>query len=160
MRLAFRADNGAVTSPLGNGMTIAIAILLAVGVAIMVRVFTEQNEDTPPVTFSKDEATDSLQVLHAEAGLRRSDFQVRLSVAGDVEVGAPVPAGGDALAPNVFASLGGATDGPADGELVTGNQLYFCATSAASAVHVEVRHVGSNTVILREDFLALGACPA
>lgn len=155
-----RPGDEGVTSPLGTGMTVAIAILLAVGLAIMVRVFTDQNEETPPVTFSKDETADSFRVLHAEAGLRRSDFQMRLSVAGDVEMEGPVQPGDDALQANVFANLGGAPGGPSDGDLVTGNSLHFCAEPAAGAVHVEVRHASSNTIILREDFLSLADCPA
>lgn len=149
----------AVTSPLGTGIMVAVAVLLAIGLAVMSRVFTEQNEETPPVAFTKDETHDSLQVLNAEAGMMRSDLEVRLSVPGDFEVGGPVAAGPDALAASVFAHMGGAAGGPADLALAPGTTIHFCAEPGASAVRVEVRHAVSNTIILREDFLSLADCP-
>jgi hypothetical protein len=153
-------DRGAVTSALGTGITIGIAILLAVGLAIMVRVFTDQDEATPPVAFAKDEQGDSIQVLQAEPGMMHSEFEVRLSVAGDFEFGGPVQPGGDALPANVFVRLGGVADGPADGEMVSGHMFRFCAEPGAGDVTIEVRHMASNTIIFREHFLSLADCPA
>jgi hypothetical protein len=155
-----RADPHAVTSPLGTAMVIGIAILLAVGVAIMARVFTDQNEETPPVTFQKDETADSLQVLHSEPGLRFSSFEVRLSVDGDFDV-QPPSNGTHALQAATFVNLGGAAGGPSDAPLTEGAMFYFCAAGDAQGnVKVDIRHVESNSLIWRGEFTMLSACPS
>lgn len=157
----FRTDPFGVTSPLGTAVVVGIVIVLAVGLAIMVRVFTTQQrqEETPPVTFSKDEAADTLLILHAEEGLKRSDFDIQLSVAGDFEFGGPVQPGADALPAGTFVALGGASNGPVDADLVTSQAIYFCAAPGAGPVHLQIRHVASNTILLREDFISLADCP-
>src|SRR5687767_10229730 len=107
MAAGFRKADTGITSAVGTGMMIAIAILLAVGLTIMARVFSDQDEETPPVTFSKDETMDSIRVLHAETGFMHSEFEVRLSMDGDFEAGGPVQPGGDALTADRFVPLGG-----------------------------------------------------
>lgn len=161
MTSELREDQRGVTSPLGTAVLVGTVIVLAVGLSVMVRVFTtqERQEDPPPVAFSKDETSDTLVILHAEDGLKRSDFEIRLSVAGDFEFGGPVQPGGDALPPDTFVSLGGAANGPEDADLVTSHAIYLCAGPAPDSIRLDIRHIASNAIILRQTFISLAACP-
>ena len=141
-------------------MTIGIVVLLAGGLFLMVRIFTDRDRDeVSKVTFQRDETADSLQVLHTEVGARRSNLQVRASVAGDFDVGPP--AGGDALPANEFVTMGGATDGPPDADLSEGTTFYFCATTGPVAnVKVDIKDINTNSIIWRGEFTSLGQCSA
>lgn len=149
----FRNNEG-VTSPLGTALIIGISILLAGGVALMARVFTERSEETPPVSFAVDEQTDMVRVVHTDDGLRQSDFQIRIGAPGAFALDGPVQADSDELEPNVFVLLGGAE------ELAEGTTIHLCAEPASSDVRVEIRYISSNALLLRSEFRSLGDCPA
>jgi hypothetical protein len=81
-------------------------------------------------------------------------------VDGDLDF-QPVTTGGDALQGGVFVTLGGAANGPPDGELTESTKIYLCATTGpATNVKVDVKHIGSNSLIWRGEFISLAQCPA
>lgn len=159
--MALAQDDLGVTSPIGTALTIGIVVLMAIGLSFMVRVFLDDRNQDPQelATFQTDEVQDSLTVRRSDQETMASAFEVRLSVAGDFDIG-PVTAGAHALAANVFAQMGDAPGGPADVAMVAGQAFYFCAsTGPAQAVQVDIRHAASNSVIWRGTFNELAACP-
>jgi hypothetical protein len=154
-------DDRGVTSPLGTALTIGIVILMAIGLSFMVRVFLDDRNNDPQelATFQTDEVQDSLTVRRADQDTLASEFEVRLSVAGDFDT-VPVTAGSHALAPNQFAQMGDAPGGPANVPMVANQAFYFCASGGpAQAVQIDIRHTASNSVIWRGTFNELAACP-
>ena len=154
-------DDSAVSPVVGTILMVAIAVVLA-GVLFVVVSTVGNPTDSPDyhdLALSKDELTDEIMFVKVSPALPRSEFQLRLSVAGDFEVDRLVGTGGDALQSGTFVAIGGAADGPPDGMLETGSYIHLCAEPAASEVFVEVRHAESNSIVWSGTFLALADCP-
>lgn len=156
-----RTHDEGVTAPLGTAILIGVVILLAVGLFFMVRVFTDEAGSDPQslATFQVDEGSDTLAVRNAEPGVRRSEFEIRFSVDGDFD-DRPVTAGTHAFAAGRFVPLGEAIGGPSDAEMTAGTTFHICAAGGpANHVTIDIRHLGSNSVIWRGSFAGLAACP-
>jgi hypothetical protein len=155
-----RSHDEAVTAPLGTALMIGIAILFAIGLFFMVRVFTGDGDDPQALaTFQLDEATDTLTVRTAERDSLRSEFEIRLSVDGDFD-DEPLAVGAHAIVAGQFVAMGGAAGGADDGPLSAGTTFHFCAAGGSvDSVSFDIRHTDTNSVIQRGTFAGLQACP-
>lgn len=154
-------EDEAVSPVVATIVMVAVTVVLAGVLFAVVTGIRSQSHNTENVGFRVDETADSLYVIKVEEQPQWSTYEVRLSVAGDFELGGPVQAGTDALVANVFASMGGAPNGPGDAAVAAGSTMYFCAEPGpVGGVDIEIRHAGANTIIFRSRFLSLQDCPA
>ena len=154
------SNDEAVSPVVAVIVMIAVTVVLAGVLFAVIAGIKSTSENTENVGFKVDETADSLYVIKVEEQPFWSTYEVSLSVAGDFELGMAVAAGGDALLAGVFASMGGAPNGPADARVAAGSTMYFCAEPGpANGVDIAIRHVGANTLIFKGKFLTLMDCP-
>ncbi len=151
----------AVSPVVGTIIMVAITVVIAAVLYLVVNSIKTSGSTSETLGFQIDETNDALYIVKVNDQPLWSTLEVRLSVAGDFDVGQPVQAGGDALAAEAFARMGGAANGPADAVITPGVSVYFCAEPGpASGVELSIRHVNSNTLVYRSKFVSMRDCPA
>jgi len=128
--MVMRRSDEAVSPIIGAVMLVAIAVLLAGGVFVMVRIFTDESvEKAPLVAFADDPEDPTLTVVRASPGLTWDELVLM----------------GDCLP-----LLNGAAYPPAPGTAVESGDVLEC--QAGEVLRIASTHREDNTLLLDHDF--------
>ncbi|HUR62113.1 MAG TPA: type IV pilin N-terminal domain-containing protein [Candidatus Thermoplasmatota archaeon] len=150
--MAAEASTEAVSPVIATVVMVGITVVLTATVMLFVGGLSKPPAESPLFVPSREETSDRLVVVRADPSLPLARLRIEMSVAGHFGYNSLASSSSTALPANTLVPLG------AVGNVAGGDNLYFCADTAASNVKVLVQDPITNRIVATDTFAYMVAC--
>lgn len=147
-------ETDAVSPVVAVILMVAITVVLAAVVFVLVNNLGEGKDPAPIVGMSADLGRARFNIQQGPAGHSWNEFTLKADEALRFSLNGPATLASTALAPGTLVQVGSAAT-----QVTGGDYIQFCGDGGAkSQIHVQLRHVPSNSLTYSSEFIQVAAC--